>query len=45
VLSGLQVNWIKTENLDPISMIGAVCVIGGAIIAVFFARENKVIKT
>jgi len=45
VLSGLQVNWIKTENLDPISMIGALCVIGGAIIAVFFARENKVIKT
>jgi len=45
VLSGLQVDWIKTENLDPISMIGAVCVIGGAIIAVFFARENKVAKT
>ncbi|RXQ97511.1 EamA family transporter [Ancylomarina salipaludis] len=44
VLSGLQVDWIKTENLDPISMIGAVCVIGGAIIAVFFARENKVAK-
>lgn len=45
VLSSLQVDWIKTENLDLISMLGAVCVIGGAIIAVFFARENKVVKT
>ncbi len=44
VLSSLQVDWIKTENLDLVSMIGAVCVIGGAVIAVFFARENKVVK-
>ncbi len=44
VLSGLQVDWIKTENLDTISMIGAVCVIGGAIIAVFFAKSKKLAK-
>ncbi len=44
VLSSFQVDWIKTENLDFISMIGAVCVIGGAIIAVFFAKSTKVTK-
>jgi len=44
VLSSLQVDWIKTESLDPISMIGAACVIGGAIIAVFFAKKTKLAK-
>ena len=40
VLSGLQVDWIKTETLAPISMLEAICVIGGAIIAVFFAKKK-----
>ncbi|MRT93103.1 DMT family transporter [Ancylomarina sp. 16SWW S1-10-2] len=44
ILSGFQVDWIKTETLDPISMVGAACVIGGAIIAVFFAKKNKLTK-
>jgi hypothetical protein len=34
------VDWIKTETLAPISMLGAVCVIGGAIIAVFFVKKK-----
>jgi hypothetical protein len=33
-------DWIKTETLAPISMLGAVCVIGEAIIAVFFAKKE-----
>ena len=44
ILSSLQVDWIKTETLDPISMIGAACVIGGAIIAVFFSKKTKLTK-
>ena len=39
VLSSMQVSWIQTESLDLVSIIGAVCVIGGAIIAVSFAKK------
>jgi RarD protein len=41
VLAKLQVDWIKTENLNLFSLIGAVLVIGGAVTAVFFSKEQK----
>ena len=40
ILSSMNVQWIKTETLDMVSMIGAACVIGGAIVAVYFAKKN-----
>lgn len=40
-LSALHVDWIKTENLTIYSMLGAVLVIGGAVTAIFFSKQNK----
>ena len=41
ILSWMQVSWIQAENLSIYSLIGAVFVIGGAVTAVFFSREQK----
>lgn len=45
VLTEMQVEWIKAENLTIYSLLGAVLVIGGAITAVFFSNKQKIKKT
>ncbi|MFA8433029.1 MAG: DMT family transporter [Marinifilaceae bacterium] len=41
ILGYLQVSWIQAESLSFHSILGAIMVLGGAVIAVFFSRKNK----
>ncbi|RUT73065.1 DMT family transporter [Ancylomarina longa] len=41
VLTILEVNWIKADNLSLYSFLGAALVIGGAITAVYFSKRKQ----
>lgn len=43
-LGAINVSWIQTDTLSIYSILGAVLVIGGAITAVYFSKQNKKLK-
>lgn len=41
LLYHVEVSWLQGERLSPLSIIGALLLLTGAVLAVFFSRKNK----
>lgn len=48
ILYRMQVSWIQGEQLEPLSALGAILLLGGAVMSIYFSRLNfkdkKVVK-